>query len=53
MTKDRRDGVALAADLPNYDRHSGKFMLRLVTAWIAMGFRKPEIAWGKSVSQSR
>jgi hypothetical protein len=37
MTQDRRDGVELADDLPNYDGHSGKFMLRLIAAWIAMG----------------
>jgi hypothetical protein len=49
MTKDRRDGVVLADDLPNYDRYSGKSMLRLVAAWAAMGFRKPEIPWGKKV----
>jgi hypothetical protein len=46
MTQDRRDGVALADDLPNYDRHSGKFMLRLISAWIAMGFRNPKISLG-------
>jgi hypothetical protein len=28
-TRDRRDGVTLADDLPSYDGHSGKFMLRL------------------------
>jgi hypothetical protein len=49
MTRDRRDGVELAHDLPNYDGPSGKFMLKLVAAWIAMGFRKPEITWGKTV----
>jgi hypothetical protein len=48
MTQDRRDGVALADDLPNYERQSGKSMVRLVAAWIAMGFRRPEIALGKT-----
>jgi hypothetical protein len=47
MTKDRRDGVALAGDVPNFDTHSGKAMLRLVGAWIAMGLRRPEISLGK------
>jgi hypothetical protein len=47
MTHDRRDDVELADDLPNYDGHSGKFMLRLIAAWIAMGFRRPEITLGK------
>ena len=47
MTQDRRDGVALADDLPNYDGRSGKFMLRLIAAWIAMGLRRPEITLGR------
>jgi hypothetical protein len=49
MTAERRAGVALAEDLPNYPRHSGKFMLKLIGSWIAMGFRRPEISWGKTV----
>ena len=53
MTQDRRDGVALADDLPNYDGHSGKFMLRLIAAWIAMGLRRPEITLGKTVRESQ
>jgi len=24
-------------------------MLKLIAAWIAMGFRRPEISWGKKV----
>jgi hypothetical protein len=48
MTQDRRDGVTLADDVPNYERHSGKSMLKLVTAWIVMGFRRPEITLGKT-----
>jgi hypothetical protein len=52
MTRDRREGVALADDLPNYDSHPGRFMLRLIGAWIAMGFRRPEIALGKTVPKS-
>ena len=46
MTRERRGGVELADDLPNYSGHSGKFMLRLVSAWIAMGFRRPKISLG-------
>jgi len=53
MTQDRRDGVELADDLPNYDRHSGKFMLRLIAAWIAMGVRRPEITLGQSARKSQ
>jgi hypothetical protein len=48
MTKERRAGVELADDLPNYNGHSGKFMLKLIAAWIAMGFRRPEITLGKT-----
>lgn len=40
---DRPDGVELADDIPNYTSPSGKFMWRLLTAWIAMGFRAPPI----------
>jgi hypothetical protein len=46
MTKERRDGVVLADDLPNYEGAAGKFMFRLVGAWIAMGLRRPKITWG-------
>jgi hypothetical protein len=47
MTRDRRDGVELADDLPNHAGPSAKFMLRLIAAWIAMGFRRPEITLGR------
>src|SRR5216684_3283992 len=53
MTQDRRDGVELADDLPNYDGHSGRFMLRLIAAWIAMGLRRPENTLGKTVRKSQ
>jgi hypothetical protein len=43
MTKDRPADVALANDMPNYDTHSGKFMLKLLGAWVAMGFRRPDM----------
>jgi hypothetical protein len=46
MTRERRNGVELADDLPNHSGHSGKFMLRLVSAWMAMGFRRPKISLG-------
>jgi hypothetical protein len=48
MTKDRRAGVELADDVPNLSTQSGKFMLKLLAAWIAMGFRSPKITWGKA-----
>jgi hypothetical protein len=53
MTAERRGGVELADDLPNYRGHSGKFMLKLLIAWIAMGFRRPEITLGKTVRRSQ
>jgi hypothetical protein len=48
MTSDRRTGVELAGDVPNLRTHSGKFMFKLLAAWIAMGFRSPKITWGKA-----
>lgn len=45
MTRDRRPGVELGNDLPNFASHSGKFMWKLLTAWIAMGFRAPKIPY--------
>ena len=39
MTADRREGVVLPQDVPNYATHSGKFMWKLLAAWAAMGFR--------------
>ena len=48
MTKERRVGVELADDLPNYSGRSGKFMLKLIAAWIAMGLRRPEFTLGKT-----
>jgi hypothetical protein len=51
MTKERRVGVQLADDAPNYSGRSGKFMLKLIAAWIAMGLRRPEISLSKANSQ--
>jgi hypothetical protein len=53
MTKERRVGVELADDLPNYSGHAGKLMLKLIAAWIAMGFRRPEITLGKTVRRAQ
>ncbi|MDF2115623.1 hypothetical protein PY365_08585 [Roseiarcaceae bacterium H3SJ34-1] len=52
MTRGRQDGATLADDMPNYESHSGKAMLRLLAAWVAMGFRRPEVTLGKTVSKS-
>jgi len=43
MTADRPAGVMLPDDMPNYPGHSGKFMLKLLLAWVAMGFRWPAV----------
>jgi hypothetical protein len=43
MTARRPEGVILPDDMPNYPGHSGKFMLKLLLAWLTMGFRRPAI----------
>jgi Family of unknown function (DUF6151) len=43
MTADRRAGVVLPEDAPNYPGHSGKFMWKLLAARIAMGFRTARV----------
>jgi hypothetical protein len=43
MTAERPEGVMLPDDMANYPGHSGKFMLKLLRAWIAMGFRRPAV----------
>jgi len=44
MTAERPEGVILPDDIPNYPGRSGKFMLKLLAAWMAMGFRRPAVA---------
>jgi hypothetical protein len=53
MTNERRVGVELADDLPNHGGRSGKFMLKLISSWIAMGLRRPEIALGKTARRAQ
>jgi hypothetical protein len=43
MTAERPKGVILPDDMVNYSRHSGKFMLKLLLAWVTMGFRRPAV----------
>ena len=43
MTADRREGVLLPEDVPNYPAHTGKLMGRLLAAWGLMGFRRPQV----------
>ncbi|WP_229726826.1 GFA family protein [Sphingomonas alpina] len=40
MTRDRPAGVTLPGDVPNFPRFSGKFMVKLFFAWIAMLLRR-------------
>ncbi len=48
MTRDRRAGVELSDDVPNLASHNGKFMWKLLAAWMAMGFRRPKNSYGKA-----
>jgi hypothetical protein len=43
MTAERPEGVVLPDDMANYPGHSGKFMLKLLRAWVAMGLRRPAV----------
>jgi hypothetical protein len=43
MTAERPEGVELPDDMANYPGHSGKFMLKLLGAWLAMGFRRLKV----------
>jgi hypothetical protein len=42
-TAERPSDVDLPEDMANYPGYSGKFMLKLLLAWLAMGFRRPAI----------
>jgi hypothetical protein len=53
MAKERRAGVEFADDIPSYSGRSGKLMLKLIAAWIAMGFRRPAITLGTTVQGSQ
>ena len=43
MTVERPAGVTLPDDMANYSGRSGIFMLKLLRAWMAMGFRRPAV----------
>jgi hypothetical protein len=45
MTVDRLDKTALSDDAPKYPTQSARFMMKLLAAWAAMGFRRPKVAW--------
>jgi hypothetical protein len=52
MTSERPAGVTIPNDVPAYERHSGKFMRKLLGAWIAMGFRRPVVNLGKTAGRA-
>lgn len=52
MTKERPAGVTLANDVPAYGGPPGRFMLKLLGAWMAMGFRRPEVTLGKPAART-
>lgn len=43
MTGDLPDASSLPADIPNLKSHTVSFYAKLLTSWIAMGFRNPKI----------
>lgn len=43
MAKDRSAGAALPNTIPTYPAYPAKFMIRLLIAWAAMGFRRPGV----------
>ncbi len=43
MTKGRRAGIVLGDEVPNHEGFSGRLMLKLILAWIAMGFSRPDM----------
>jgi hypothetical protein len=45
MVKDQPTGAELPAGIPSYPARPGKFMIKLLAAWAAMGFRRSRVAW--------
>ena len=43
MTQDRQAPGALASDVPNYRGRSGRFMAKLLAAWVAMKIRPTKL----------
>ena len=44
MAKDAPEGSGRADDIPTYPKFPPAFMIKLLGAWAAMGFRRPEVA---------
>lgn len=45
MAKDRPADPNLPNGLPVYSTYPARFMIRLLAAWAAMGFRRPKMIW--------
>jgi hypothetical protein len=45
MTADRPAGPALPDDVPQHPKFPPRFMLKMLAAWMAMGFRRPKLRW--------
>jgi hypothetical protein len=45
MTQDKPAAVKLPDDVPLYTTRSARFMWKLLAAWAAMGFRRPQVPW--------
>ena len=43
MTADRQQDEALESDVANLPGHGGRFLAKLLGAWIAMAFRRPRM----------
>lgn len=43
MTAERPEGVELLGDIPSHPSRSGRFMWRLMKAWVEMGFRNAKV----------
>ncbi|MBU2980858.1 hypothetical protein KO498_03435 [Lentibacter algarum] len=43
MVGDLADATNVPDDVPNHNKFAAKFMWRLLTSWVAMGFRNPKI----------
>lgn len=44
MAKDAPEGAGAKGDIPTYPKYPPAFMIKLLGAWAAMGFRRPKIA---------
>jgi hypothetical protein len=45
MTKDKPESLELPNAILAYETQPPRFMIKLLAAWAAMGFRRPKFAW--------